>query len=59
MKLSDDEHEQTLKKEKKKKKRTHAEIGKLEELDDERINAELLKLGVNPDELKIDEEELP
>ena len=60
MKLSDDEapiadHSKRDKKDKKKKKRSHQEMA-LEDLDEDKINAELEKYGVNPDDLKIDDE---
>jgi hypothetical protein len=64
MKLSDDEVADDVprhsKKEKKKKKRTHQEFSDaaLEDMDEERINAELVKYGMNPDDLKL-EDELP
>jgi len=60
MKLSDDEqdHDHSKKKDKKKKKRSHQEMA-LEDMDLDRINAELEKYGINPDDQKLIEEEAP
>ena len=55
MKLSDDEQppqEVVQVKHSKKKKR-------LEDMDEDSINAELKKFGMNPDDLKLDDDELP
>ena len=49
MKLSDDEQDHSKKKDKKKKKRTHQEMA-LEDMDEDRINAELEKYGLNPND---------
>ena len=58
MKLSDDEQDHSLKKDKKKKKRIHQDMA-LEDMDLDRINAELLKYGINPDDQNLVEEEPP
>jgi len=60
MKLSDDEqdHDHSKKKDKKKKKRSHQEMA-LEDMDLDRINAELEKYGINPNDQKLIEDELP